>query len=261
MWWRSRMAGMLSGHLIHCSFTYNEQTNDTWPVSSWSIIDYYERPKPAYFVIARALAPLTVGIIRHNTHNPRPNLQHEAFCKAKTKAEAANVIAHATPHIYPPRESTFSVWVANSTTARRQMKVRIRFISILTGKERRNPIIKEVDVTPLGTTEISGGDTPEDEPTVLVATLLDKEEKVIARETDWPQPLKHITFPSRGLRIDACGEELIITALKPVKGLVLLNDGVQWSDNCLDITPLEEQRVFAGGLSEQVKFTYYGIRD
>lgn len=232
-----------------------------WPVSSWSVIDYYERPKPAYYVIARALAPLAIGVIRQNKINPRPNLQHEAFCKAKTKAEAASVIAHATPHIYPPRESTYSVWVANSTIDKRRMKVRIRFISIRTGKEIRNPIIKEVDVRPLGTTEISMGDTPENEPTAVVATLLDEKNNIMSRETDWPQPLKHITFPNRGLDIDVRGEELVITAAKPVKGLVLLNDGVQWSDNCLDIAPFEEQRVFARGLVGEIKFTYYGVTD
>jgi beta-mannosidase len=202
---------------------------------------------------------LAVGVVRKNKVNPRPNLQHEAFCKAKTKAEAAGVIAHATPHIYPPQESTYSVWVANSTASKRQLKVRVRFISIKTGKEKLQAIIKVVDVEPLGTTEVTAAETPEDEPTAVVATLLDEEDQVISRQIDWPQPLKHITFPDRGLNIDVHGEELIITASKPVKGLVLLNDGVQWSDNCLDISPMEEERVVAKGLTGEVKYIYYGM--
>ena len=210
-------------------------------------------------MIARALAPLAIGISRRNKINPRPNLQHEAFCKAKTKAEAASVIAHATPHIYPPRESTYSVWIANSTAEATQMRVRVRFISIATGEEKCESTIKFVDVKALGTTEVEAGDTPEDEPTVVVATLLDEEGKAISREMDWPQPLKHITFPNRGLKIIARGEELIIKTAKPVKGLVLLNDKVQWSDNCLDISPFEEQRILARGLTEEAKYTYYGI--
>jgi beta-mannosidase len=121
--------------------------------------------------------------------------------------------------------------------------------------------MKDIDVKPLGTTEVITGDTPEDEPTVVVATLLDEEEKFISREIDWPQPLKHITFPNRGLQIDARGEELVIKSAKPVKGLVLLNDGVQWSDNCLDITPFEEQRVSARGLKGEIQYIYYGMRD
>lgn len=33
-------------------------------MTSWSIIDYFLRPKPAYFAIARELRPYTVGITR-----------------------------------------------------------------------------------------------------------------------------------------------------------------------------------------------------
>lgn len=32
--------------------------NDCWPTSNWSIIDYYRRPKPAYYAARRACAPL-----------------------------------------------------------------------------------------------------------------------------------------------------------------------------------------------------------
>ena len=33
-------------------------------VTSWAIIDYFLRPKPAYFAVKRELAPITVGIAR-----------------------------------------------------------------------------------------------------------------------------------------------------------------------------------------------------
>ncbi len=32
--------------------------NDCWPTSNWSIIDYYKRPKPAYYAAKRACTPL-----------------------------------------------------------------------------------------------------------------------------------------------------------------------------------------------------------
>lgn len=57
----------------------------------------------AYYAISRAMKPIATGISRKLKVDPRPNLQHEAFCKGKTKADAASVIAHATPHIYPQR--------------------------------------------------------------------------------------------------------------------------------------------------------------
>ena len=224
---------------------------------SWAVIDYFERPKPAYYVIARALSPVAVGVIRLNTNNPRPNLQHEAFCKAKTKAEAASVIAHATPHIYPPRQSTFSVWIANSTTKTRQLKVEVRFISIKTGADKRDPLVQDVLAKSLGTTEVTDGETPEDEPTVVFAKIYDEEGNVLSTEVDWPQPLKHISFPSRGLKIDVHEEQLTISTEKPLKGLVLVNDGVQWSDNCLDVVPGETQRVTAKGLTGEVRYMFY----
>ncbi|RDL42476.1 Glycoside hydrolase family 2 protein [Venustampulla echinocandica] len=236
-------------------------TNDSWPVSSWSIIDYYERPKPAYYVIARALTPLAVGVIRRNKHNPRPNLQHESYVKSKTKAESAGVLAHATPHVYPPRESTFSVWVANSGVTERRLTVELRFISISTGKEVREAITHAVVATPMGTTEILQGETPEDEPTVLATRLFDEYGNCISREMDWPQPLKHIMFPDRGLKIQVDGEYITVSAERPVKGLVLLNVGAGWSDNCLDVAPGDTQHLVAKGLKEPVKYIYYGLND
>ena len=40
------------------------QMNDCWPVTSWSIVDCFLRPKPAYFAISRELRPYTVGMTR-----------------------------------------------------------------------------------------------------------------------------------------------------------------------------------------------------
>ncbi|HEU5086712.1 MAG TPA: glycoside hydrolase family 2 protein, partial [Roseiflexaceae bacterium] len=57
--WRRRWGGpnhyAVAGALVW-------QLDDCWPVTSWSVIDYYGRPKPAYYVIRRALAPLSLGI-------------------------------------------------------------------------------------------------------------------------------------------------------------------------------------------------------
>lgn len=40
------------------------QSNDCWPVTSWAIADYFLRPKPAFFTIARQLAPIGLGVTR-----------------------------------------------------------------------------------------------------------------------------------------------------------------------------------------------------
>jgi beta-mannosidase len=210
-------------------------------------------------VIARSLAPIAVGVVRRPECNPRPDFQHEALVNGKMKSDAAGIIPHATPHIYPPKKSKFSVWVANSNTEEIHGTVKLRYISIATGKDVRDAESISVVVKELGTTEVvTNADCPEDEPTVVAATFLDRSGTLVSRESDWPQPLKHMTFPDRQIRVELVGEEVHLCAQKPVKGLVLLNDGVQWSDNCLDIIPGDKQRVTAAGLKANVQFIYYG---
>lgn len=41
------------------------QLNDCWPVTSWALADYFLRPKPAFFSVARELRPVTVGVARY----------------------------------------------------------------------------------------------------------------------------------------------------------------------------------------------------
>ncbi|KAJ2991075.1 hypothetical protein NUW54_g8292 [Trametes sanguinea] len=55
--WRGKSREYTAGALVW-------QLNDCWPVVSWSIVDFFRRPKPAYYTIARELRPITVGIIR-----------------------------------------------------------------------------------------------------------------------------------------------------------------------------------------------------
>ncbi|HEU4324366.1 MAG TPA: glycoside hydrolase family 2 protein [Roseiflexaceae bacterium] len=57
--WRRRWAGpgryAVAGALVW-------QINDCWPVTSWAIVDYERRAKPAYYSIRRELAPLALGL-------------------------------------------------------------------------------------------------------------------------------------------------------------------------------------------------------
>jgi len=54
--WRRRKF-MTSGTLFW-------QLNDCWPVSSWSVIDYYHRPKPSYYYVKRCFSPVLVSLVR-----------------------------------------------------------------------------------------------------------------------------------------------------------------------------------------------------
>lgn len=254
--WRRQFEGR------ECGGALVWQTNDIWPAVSWAIIDYYERPKMAYYTIARAMRPVATGICRRLKFNPKPNPMHEAYCAGRTRADADGFSMHSTPHIYPPRETAYAVWVANAGTERQKLKVRVRFISVRTGEEVRDCIEQEVEAKPTGTTEVIGGDCPEKEPAVVVSEIWDPAAKLLSYDVDWPQPLKHLRFPDRGLKVEVrAQEELIISASKPVKGLLFTNDGVAWSDNALDIVPGQEIRVVGKGLKEEPRWIYYGMED
>ncbi|TPX16242.1 uncharacterized protein E0L32_003891 [Thyridium curvatum] len=243
-----------------CGGTLVWQLGDSWPVTSWAIVDHFERPKMAYYTIARAMRNVGTGISRKLKVNPRPNHQHEAFCNGKIKADAAGVIAHATPHIYPKRESIFSVWIANATTDIQTLKSRVRFISIKTGKEVRDAVEQIIEAKATGTTDIiSDAEGPEAEPTVIVSEIYDANGVLVSHDVDWPQPLKHLTFPDRELKVEVRGEDLIISAARPVKGLWFTNVGVHFSDNALDVVPGQKLRVVAPGLQEGLQWRYYGM--
>ena len=213
----------------------------------------------AYYAIARAMKPLTTGVTRQVKVNARPNLQHEAFCTGKTKSDAASTIAHATPHIYPQRESTYAAWVANSCIEAWAVTLRLRFVSVSTGLDVRAPIERKVHAKPTGTTEVLSGETPEEELTVLISEIFGEEGALIARDVDWPQPLKHMTFADRGLKITANGEDVTVSAKKPVKGLLLTAEGVSWSDNGMDIVPGEPLVINGKGLQKAPTYRYYGM--
>lgn len=52
------------GYSRKCGGALVWQLNDCWPGVSWSIADYYLRKKPAYYVMARTLAKLAIGVQR-----------------------------------------------------------------------------------------------------------------------------------------------------------------------------------------------------
>lgn len=92
------------------------QLNDVWPVTSWALVDYFLRPKPALYAIARALEEVAVGIERTTSPDLKPNGKVEALVNNKTTKRAmtdGKFAIHSTPHVFPERKSTVVVWVAN----------------------------------------------------------------------------------------------------------------------------------------------------
>jgi len=155
-------------------------------------------------------------------------------------------------HARPAKKSPFNVWVSSSELRETTGDVEIRFFSVETGAEVKSLIVKSnVTIAPNGTTEVYAGeiDNVSEEPHVVAVRLLSGG-KVVAREADWPQPLKYLAFPDRGVKIEASAGRYVITADRPTKGLVLEEkDGVRLSDNGIDVMPGDEQVIDVDGSS------------
>lgn len=218
--------------------------NDCWPGISWAIVDYFQRPKPAYYTVARALKPLAIGVQR----------EHHDWSDG---------------HAEPPKTSKYSLWVASSLRASVSGRVEMRFISVATGRDIREPFEREdVQIIPNGTTDIIIDDiidhTVYPEPQVLAARLW-VDDSITARDVDWPQPFKYLDLSDRGLEVtktsEATGQQrLEIRTQKPVKGLVFEErDGVRVSDGGMDIMPGDEQRVVVTGMQgESLAYRFLG---
>jgi beta-mannosidase len=215
------------------------QLNDCWPVTSWSIVDYFLRKKPAYYAMRRVLAPIAVAVKR----------------------------AHfdwSVVHARVPEMSGYEVWVASQRLDDILATVELRFISVKTGKEVKNKVVKkDIVLVPNGTTEIFTGsiDNRNEEPHVLAARIwIDGE--IVSRDTDWPQPLKYLDFEDRGLEVTSHGDSIVVRAQKPTKGLVFEErSGVLIHDSAIDVVPGDEQIIKVKGLRMQddpLKWTFLG---
>ncbi|OJJ34489.1 hypothetical protein ASPWEDRAFT_112507 [Aspergillus wentii DTO 134E9] len=218
----------------HCGGALLWQINDCWPTISWAIVDYFLRPKPAYYAVARVLNPIAVGVRR----------EHHDW---------------SVTHAQPPKTSKYELWIASSLQNHVSGKIELRFISINTGLEIREPIVREnIRLLPNGTTDVIVDGiidhAAEPEPHVLAARLW-VDGRLVARDVDWPQPFKYLEFSDRGLDVKKVSESstkqtLVISTKKPVKCLVFEErDGVRLSDSAIDLVPGDDQTVDITGLN------------
>jgi beta-mannosidase len=246
------------------------QINDCWPVTSWAIVDYFLRPKPAYFTIKRELATFTVGMTRKFTKIPLESKPHSA--------------------VYFEIDSQLEIWATNSTLEEKEVTLVLNAWDIdnpswtwswdgsdLSTPASSNMIGRKVKLGPNKSTEIWSGRVPgqpvrskeSERPKNIVvqARLLDSDGKVIARYANWPEPFKFIHFPEvpkLGFRLDVApgsaseGDDASIVMMRtdvPIKGVVLDvvdpsagGRDLRWSDQAIDLCPGDEQTVTVWGL-------------
>ncbi|KAG6861004.1 hypothetical protein C0995_005024 [Termitomyces sp. Mi166 len=228
------------------------QINDCWPVTSWAIVDYFLRPKPAFFAIARELRPFTVGMTRKD-HKKFADDSHADKFTVETKIE---------------------IWGTNSTLAKKKAKLEV--ITFDLHSNWREITSMDVVLAPNASTELFKGNLPgqpvrtkaSEVPRVLIvsARLIDPNGEVLGRYSNWPEPFKFIKFPEvkeLGLKVTvgADGESVVLSTNKPVKGIVLdvEGDDVKWNDQAIDLVPGDPQTIKGVGLNgREIKLRYLG---
>ncbi|KAF1914739.1 glycoside hydrolase superfamily [Ampelomyces quisqualis] len=223
----------------HCGGALVWQLNDCWPVTSWSIVDYFLRKKPAYYAMRRVLAPIAVAVKR----------------------------AHfdwSVVHARVPKTSEYEVWVASQREEEDIVAtVELRFISVKSGNEIKDKVVKSIRLVSNGTTDVLSGtiDNRNEEPHVLAVRIW-VDGNIVSRDVDWPQPLKYLDFEDRGLQVVPQGETITVRASKPTKGLVFEErSGVLLHDSAIDVVPGDEQIIRVRGLRKQdqpLKWTFLG---
>jgi beta-mannosidase len=186
------------------------QLDDCWPGTSWSIIDYFGRLKPASYLIRRALAPVAVGM-------------------ALT-------------------DGTTAVWGLNGGRESVAATLELRTWTLdgdLLATEQREVVLSPNSATEFGTLPprehppvvqaarlLTGG-------TVLARTSLWPEP---LKYLTLPDPEIRVT--RRGERL------LVTAKRPAKGVVLAAGDGVRWSDNMLDLQPDDEQVIEAKGLAD-----------
>ncbi|KAJ5420378.1 hypothetical protein N7465_002897 [Penicillium sp. CMV-2018d] len=230
------------------------QLNDCWPTMSWAVVDYYLVKKPAFYAIFRALRPLDVGISRS--------------CPVWTSG-------HADP--MSTNSCEFDLWIASSRQDAVEVEIKIRFISIRSGKLVSDTIDITTLATPNSTTEVlekqrvkvsmtcEGADYKNLDPFIIHAELY-IEGLIQAADTAWPQPLKYLDFSNRNVRVKASPsqDEITVSADLPVKGFVFEErEGLKLSDNGFDLIPGEKKIIILSGqgaATTELPWTYVGAK-
>lgn len=204
----------------------------------------------AYFMTMRDSAPLALGMSRST-----PELK-------KLKSPPPQILA--PPHELAPKKNFVDVWAVNGTLEDFPVQIEVRLYDIATGALREE---KSMDVQTLlsnRTTELLE-DLSVDDKTAVLAIMRDPQDgHVVARASDWPQPLKYVILSaSPDVTVAVLDGKLEIRTKVPVKGVVVsVADGrdVDFGNNGVDVFPDDVYTIYAQDLAkdDKVEVRYYG---
>ncbi|KAK5657006.1 hypothetical protein OQA88_3529 [Cercophora sp. LCS_1] len=218
------------------------QINDCWPVTSWSMADYYLRPKLSYFTVKREMAPVSVGITRREHRHPKDKYTR----------------------VYIDVQQRVEVWGSNLTLEDLEVDVVLRAWDVETGEQTWEEVKKGVALPENRSTEVAAFDVPVrnkgkgEEGRTVVAAYLVKGDVQIARYVNWPEPLKYLHLQKpKALKAELSGDlkTVAVSAEVPIKGLALESedDDVRFEDNLVDIVPGEVVTIGVKGAKENTK--------
>ncbi|KAK6453648.1 beta-mannosidase precursor [Scheffersomyces xylosifermentans] len=224
------------------------QINDCWPVTSWSIVDFFKRPKLAYYSVKRESRPVGLGMYRNE--------------KKHTHEQAKPVSTAGPPHDYSRVDYSVDLWGVNSNTSDQPAILKVDVYEVTTGDRLHTLPDKDVVLKANSSTEfITGYAIDNDKPVVVYGRFVSKEDgSIIASAADWPQPLKYLKFPGREVKFEVKNGSVKLSSNKPVKGVeIIVERDVFLQDNGFDLFPGDEKTVIAEDLktTDRVSIRYY----
>ncbi|KAI1449673.1 glycoside hydrolase family 2 protein [Annulohypoxylon stygium] len=232
------------------------QLNDCYPAVSWSLLDSAMRPKLAYYVSRRNYAPLLVGATR------------------RVAEKKANEFTHVDI------EPTFyaELWASNLTLNPVEADLDIWFVMLSSGFCVQSDT-RAVTLLPNRSTEFETVEFPDwfqysSAASSLVVHLRlrerDGSQRVLARYTEFPQPLRHHDFSGAKVFIKPLpdGRSWSVGAIDDVVKAVELSvatddddlvDACLFSDNYLDLVPGDDQ-VITVDIKGPVKIPQGGLK-
>lgn len=233
------------------------QLNDDYPCTSWSLVDYFVRPKPSWYTVRRAYAPISVASAR----TPGSRFVDEDNPRAASAPPSFAIFAHnttASSAAYTLALQAYDFW-ADTWTALPPADAE-RTVTLLPGQN-----------TELGTLAAQPS-WDKDSLVVLEVALKDASGKVVARHVDWPEPYRYLEWPNdtkldvavvhvdaKDAKEGADDAHVTVVANQPLKGVWLepVYDGTEahdsfeprWEDNMFDLLPGQAITVGVAGLN------------
>ena len=231
------------------------QLNDCWPCTSWSVADYFRRPKMAYWAMKRELAPLTISVERIVTDDGLQTGRSDGH------------------HL--------GLWATNFALKNMDVTLVVKEWEINTGTCLGEHSMSGITLPKNSTKELGrvlphyAGATRQEADyhlRIVVAAYLYPAcanlkigshtdlGRCIARYISWPDPLKYVpeqrTSPGLMIRVDCKHETVRLSVSLPLKGVLLSirtleeqqRQRIAWADNGFDLVPNENLEVKAPGI-------------